>query len=484
MNVYWIGILVYGVIVMIVGLTVGRKVKTASEYWVGGHTLKPIMGGATMAMGWLAAATIIGAAGTAGAFGYVMTFGFIYQMLSLFIAVIVIAPRLRRAKVATLAEYLSNRYYSKHFIRVMVAAIVFLAYAVFSMTLYKGFTLVCQYMLGIPLITASIIFTIIYVIYSFSGGLLSIAWADTLNIIIVVATLIVGVPLLFKLSGGFELANLNYSVMEQLSPGAHLLSWYPPPYAMPKNIFPVYLAISIGFIAYPHVVIRYAAMEDVRATRKATFWLYIFVGITTTLCHFMGIASRQMFPKVPDLDLATILAIAHMLPIGMAIGMVVAIIALVLTTMSSTLHLMSSAIAYDILALAKPNLTEESKIKAAKITMIIVSISILVLALSIGDIPWMIGLYALTNTIYVATFLMPLLGGCLWKRATKEGMIVSVILGGLTLIVCELFKPFSIATIYPVFIITAVSFVLVSVVTPKPPRDALVKAGFHEKELA
>jgi len=72
-----------------------------------------------------------------------------------------------------------------------------------------------------------------------------------------------------------------------------------------------------------------------------------------------------------------------------------------------------------------------------------------------------------------SAFVMPVVGGVLWRRATKEGATAAMV-GGVT--ATFLWEVFGAATVEPVlcgFLVSATLFVLVSLLTAPPPASAL-----------
>jgi Na+/proline symporter len=68
---------------------------------------------------------------------------------------------------------------------------------------------------------------------------------------------------------------------------------------------------------------------------------------------------------------------------------------------------------------------------------------------------------------------MPVVGGMLWRRATKQGAAASMIGGVAATFAWELFGSQSIEPVLPGFLASAVLFIGVSLATAPPPPAAL-----------
>jgi sodium/proline symporter len=75
----------------------------------------------------------------------------------------------------------------------------------------------------------------------------------------------------------------------------------------------------------------------------------------------------------------------------------------------------------------KPRATDREVLKVSKIAVIVAAVGTLLLAINPPEmLAWLIWMGI---GVMLATFVVPLLGGLYWRRATKEGAIASMALG-------------------------------------------------------
>jgi len=76
-----------------------------------------------------------------------------------------------------------------------------------------------------------------------------------------------------------------------------------------------------------------------------------------------------------------------------------------------------------------------------------------------------------------------LVGGILWKRATKEGAVTGIVAGTLYLIIGFIYQPvlFGLHPAIPTLLINVTLFVVISLVT-SPPGDVVIRVFFDEVE--
>jgi SSS family solute:Na+ symporter len=72
-----------------------------------------------------------------------------------------------------------------------------------------------------------------------------------------------------------------------------------------------------------------------------------------------------------------------------------------------------------------------------------------------------------------AAFVMPVVGGVLWRRGTKEGAAAAMLGGVAATFAWEALGPVSVEPVLAGFLASATLYVLVSLATPRPPSAAL-----------
>ena len=161
--------------------------------------------------------------------------------------------------------------------------------------------------------------------------------------------------------------------------------------------------------------------------------------------------------------------------------MLAAVTSAMMSTVDSLLLVAGSALSEDIYQnLINKKATKTRRLVVARIGILIVGILPLIsvlLGLAEGELIQFIVI--LFTAIMGAGFFTPVVGGVLWKRATKEGAISSMI-GGV--LVTGLWKAFGDPEIYPVlpgFFVSVLSFILVSYFT-RPPKESSWKPYFDK----
>src|SRR5256885_8196303 len=105
-------IAIYGLLMVIVGLYVMRFNRGAAEYFRGGSRIPWLVAGLSCFMSGFSAWTFTGAAGVAYRAGIAATGLYIGNAASFLLGYFIFAARLRRSRITTVMENLSDRYNS------------------------------------------------------------------------------------------------------------------------------------------------------------------------------------------------------------------------------------------------------------------------------------------------------------------------------------------------------------------------------------
>jgi len=454
----------YFVVVFLIGWYSMRATSNESDYWIAGGKLGWGVGGATMAATHTSAGTFIGTIGVIYSVGWSFSWVLLSIPLAYWFMVAVLAPRFTKVKELTLPAFLQRRYDSK-LTRGLGAIIILIATVVYVQAQIVAGGLVANIVFGLPTTTGMIIFTIILLIYTVIGGMLAVAYTDFLQMVIMVLGTVVSVPLAVSHFGGFE--NMITAV-EAIKPLTFQWGGF-----STSLLITMGLAFFLGSVATPEKVVRLYAMKDMHTIRRGILLTIILVTAVNVLVFILGLAAMALFPMLPSGDLAMPVIAKAVLPTFIGTIMLAAVTSALMSTVDSLLLVAGSALSEDIYQnLIHTKATEKRRLMVARVGIIIVGIIPLLMIVggfAKGELIQFI--VVLFTAIMAAGFFTPVVGGVLWRRATKAGAISSMI-GGV--VMTGIWKVYGDPTIYPVlpgFIVSLVLFIVVSLLT-KPPQES------------
>ncbi len=249
----WVVLISYLALIALIGVIVGLKVKDTAHYFLGARGFnKWLMIGQTFGTG-THAEMPVSLAGAVYSFG---VSGIWYQWKNLFATPFywLIAPLFRRIRRTTVAELIEDRYGSWMGAFYTVFALIFFTINMASML--KGAAKVISQAVGghVPVNEIVVAMTLVFVLYSFIGGLVAAVWTDFLQGFLIIALSFMLIPLGWSQVGGMG------GMRQALDP--HMFSLATPQGIGAWFIFMLTLNGLIGIVAQPHLMATVGTGKD------------------------------------------------------------------------------------------------------------------------------------------------------------------------------------------------------------------------------
>ena len=456
----------YFVVVFAIGWYSLRATRDETDYWIAGGELGWFTGGATMAATHTSAGTFVGTIGvmyTAGwSFGWVL----LSIPLSYWFMVAVLAPRFTRQKELTIPAFIETRYYGKG-IRGLAAAIILVATVVYIQAQIVAGGLIAHTVFGIPTTSGMVGFTELLLVYTVVGGLVSVVYTDAFQLVVMGLGAVFAVPLALRHVDG--LGGL-LTLVESAHP--LVFTWETMPATL---LFTMGLSFFLGGIATPEKLIRLYAMRDMRTIRRGVLFAIVMILALNLLVFVLALSSIVLFPSLATGDLAMPMVATAVLPATLGAIMLAAITAAMMSTVDSLLIVAGSALSVDIYQnLIHPEASTARRLWVDRIGVFLVGsppVELLHSGAGEGDLVQFIVL--LFTALMAAAFVLPVVGGVLWPRATKQGAASAMIGGVAATFAWEVWGAPSVEPVLCGFLVSAALFFGVSLLTPEPPRAAL-----------
>jgi len=373
-----------------------------------------------------------------------------------------------------------------------------------------------------------VIFSVTVIGYTLIGGFLAAVWTDLFQSVM----MFIGVLLLLGLSlyavGGLEsaskksIANVQAAAEKAAADKAAKAGTAPEPVSpdmgtrlasgpgYPKGgrtFLPLSLAFSFflfwpatGF-ASPASVTRIMACKDTATLRRSILLLCIYnLGIYLPLiCICMCARATPEMADLPKTDEViprmAIMTTKQLFGGQLISGLILAApFGAIMATVSSYLVVISSGIVRDVYQrFIRPDASERDLKRLAQLGMI--AVGLLAVALNIRPVDYLQTLVVFSSGGAGASFVVPCLMLCYWRRATAPGVLVAMLSGGLTVLSFYIigpstkdpmiggaadFRPYFLLGIEPMLwgtAVSAISGIVVSLWT-QPPSEKHVSSLF------
>jgi len=443
-----------------------RATKDEADYWIAGGRLGWFAGGATMAATHTSAGTFVGTIGvmyTAGwSFGWVL----LSIPLAYWFMVAVLAPRFTRQRELTLPAFIETRYYGKS-VRGLAACIILVATVVYIQAQIVAGGLIASTVFGIPTTWGMVGFTAILLAYTVVGGMIAVVYTDAFQLVVMTLGALFAVPLALRQVEGM-------GGLLTLVESAHPLvfTWETLPGVL---LLTMGLSFFLGGIATPEKLIRLYAMKDMRTIRRGVLFAIVMILGLNLLVFVLALSAIVLFPELPTGDLAMPMVATAVLPAAMGAVMLAAVTAAMMSTVDSLLIVAGSALSVDIYQnLIDPSASPRRRKWVDRTGIMVVgSVPVALLLSGVGEGELVQFIVLLFTALMAAAFAMPVVGGILWRRATKQGAVAAMLGGVTATFLWEVLGDPAVEPVLPGFAASALLFVLVSLATPPPPETAL-----------
>jgi cation/acetate symporter len=188
------------------------------------------------------------------------------------------------------------------------------------------------------------------------------------------------------------------------------------------------IALFAGTASLPHILIRYYTVKDGSAARKSTVVGIASIGFFYVLTLYLGLGAMTSLPPTIDSNMAAPLLARQFGELLFAIISAIAFTT-VLGTVSGLIMAASGAVAHDLMTnFLKMDLDDHGKVKAGKIAAVVVGVIAMALGILFKNfnasflVGWAFNVAASANLPALVMLLF-------WKRTTKQGITVAIIVG-------------------------------------------------------
>lgn len=416
----WVVIGLYFVIITAIGLGVGYKVRRSGEYFLGGRKFGPwLMMGQSFGVGTHAEmpVALAGAVYTSGASAIW------YQWKNLFITPFywLMAPVFRRIRRTTMAEFTEDRYGPWMGGIYIVFALCYLIINTGSMLKGAGKVISQATGGGVGVNEIVIAMTVMFMLYSFVGGLVAAAWTDLFQGFLIIALSFMLIPLGWGVVGGLD------GMKASLEPFRFSL-------ATPSGIGPWVIAMLtinglVGIMAQPHQLAAVGTGKDERTCRVGMFFGNFIKRVCTVGWALVGLIVAAMVAQgdtpLADPEDAFGYACRQLLFPG-ALGLMIASILAANMSTCSAFLVDSGALFTEGLYRRRlmPGRPDSHYLWVGRISGFAITIFGVLYAIFL--IQSVLYTFLLTETM--ATFVgISVLGGILWPRANRWGALASLL---------------------------------------------------------
>ena len=502
------------------GVWIGRRLKTGSDFFLGGRRLPWWAIGMSLVATDIGGTDIIGVGGAASSHGMaVANFEWIGCVPAMIVAAFVFIPFFYRTGVTTIPEFMERRYNAG--VRAVLAAcwLLFMACNLGIMLLASA-----KMMSGVFgwNETACIWVTAALVgFYTCVGGLAAVVYTDMIQCTVMIGGCLLVLVLGLSEVGGFgglreRLAEAEARQAETAAAAAddapvdadsrapgrtdrieHAQLILPVDTTTPFPWTGIYFGLALilspaYWIGNQAIVQRsFGARSEFEA--KASFiWGALLKNVIPLIIAVPGLIAVAMFPNLEDGDHAFPHLVNELLPVGLRGLFVAAFLAALMSSVDSYLNSAATIVSHDFYKrFVHRAVTDEKLLTVGRVTTLVLVAWAILFALLLARMSEESGLYAIFQTLmafFQGPALAVLLLGVLWRRATGKAALVGLVCGIATSIglyalnqpavygalgwrpLFQIQEPFLYFSVWAFLVALTLTVVLSLVTRPEPPE--------------
>ena len=463
---YYLTLVFYLLFLFVFGLKLTRRLKKKEDFLVAGRTLTaPVLVGTLLAT-WIGSGDIFSVSDLSYNHGYSSLIGSSGGWLGIIIAYF-IAGRVRRFGQFTVPDILEARY--NYWARILATVTTIIAYVTIVSYQFRGGGWVLNIISEGKINTEQgiIVVAVFVIIYTLLAGMISVAYLDIFNGLIMITGIFLALPFLIKTGGG--LAQIASNVTPRAHPFLGNMSWV--------QAFGYFVPTLLLALGNGNMYQRFFSAKNEKEAQKSVIgWVIgvIFLGIAL---QSLAVIGSSIFKGLGPTEAGKIiLLVAHQgVPVIIGCLLFAAIVAVIISTANSFLLVPATNVIRDIYQrFINPELSDKKAILYSRLVVVILG---LVAYFLISFFPRILDAAYAAYTVYGAGLTPALMAVFFWRRATVQGGVASITGGMVTTIIWEIINkisggfPLGVPSIYPALLSSLILLVGVSLLTPKPASE-------------
>lgn len=472
---YTVLVLYLGIMAFI-GWYAGRKTNSIGDFFVLSGKAGVVVSGIAYFSTQFSMGTFLGTPGTIYGVGYAgMAISVPGAVFCMILPALLIGRKLitlgHKYGFLTMADYLTDRYHSKNMSGVLGVMMLFFLVPMMGAQII-GAGVIVHVFTGLPEWVGVVGMGIIVILYCMSGGMKGAMMTDVIQGSLMIATAVVTFIVSVVMGGGFS--NINHTLQSMNEayltfPGAN--GYMPWTYYV-SNI----VLWSFFTMGQPHLFTKFFAMKDHKTMFKAILLGTAGMFFSATLIEWAGVNGIASIQNIEKADQIIPMILQRGMNPFLASIFIAGIVAAGMSTIDGILVTTTGAVTRDIYQkIINKDATDENVMKLSKVVTVIIGIIVICFGVFQPGSIFEINLFAFSG---MAIFVVPILFGIYWKKATAKGAIASVIVGIISLLLFTLnpsVKALAMGfhALFPTTIIASIVMIVVSKFTKTPPQETI-----------
>jgi cation/acetate symporter len=420
-----------------------QRTRSTRDFYAAGRSVSAFQNGLALAGDYMSAASFLGIAGLVALRGYdgmIYATGWLVGWPAL---MFLIAEPLRNLGKYTFADVVAFRLRQVP-VRIASAFGGILTLLFYTIAQMVGAGNLIALMFGLAYEWAVLGVGVVMLAYVLFGGMIATTWVQVIKAVL----LLCGVTLLT----GMVLAQFDFSPVQMyaavaerygqaaLEPGGLISD--------PIEAISLGLALMLGLLGLPHILMRFYTVPDARAARASVLYATGFIGYFYLIIPVVGFGAAALVGRdvISQIDAGGNMAaplVAELLGGTPFLGFIAAVaFATILAVVAGLTLAGASALSHDIFThvVRKGHASEQEQVRVARIATVLFGAAAVGLGILFKgqNVAFMVGL---AFAIACSANFPPLLMSIVWRRFNTAGAVSSIVCGALLSVLLIVLSP-------------------------------------------
>jgi SSS family transporter len=403
-----------------IGWWASRRVKTTADYVMAGKNLPMFLAACALFATWFGSETVLGASSEFARHGLLGViedpFG---AALCLLLAGLLVARPLYNLNILTFNDFYRIRFGKTA--EITSAIVMVPSYFSWIAAQIVALAIVMEAVSGLDRTWGVMLCTSLVVVYTYIGGMWSVAVTDFVQTIaIIVGLLVLAVSMVIQVGGLGKMV---------ASAPPDFFQFFPDP--KPTEViawFGAWMTIGLGSVPQQDVFQRVMSAKNVKSSVRACYtsaFMYLTIAMLPLIICYCG---RLLYPELLEGDAQMMIPSMVLQHSGlfMQIMFFGALISAILSTCSGAMLAPATVIGENLVKPLFRNVSDKQLLRIMRFSLVGVAVITGGMAMSRNNIYELVGE---SSAFSLVSLFVPLIGGLYWKKATGVGAIAAMAAG-------------------------------------------------------
>jgi SSS family solute:Na+ symporter len=408
----------YSLALVLLGVWIGRRVESSGAFFVARRRLGPILLFATVLAANIGAGSTVGAAGLGYRHGLSGWWWVGSAAIGTALLAFWVGPRMwriaREHDLYTVGDWLEHRYGRS--VRLTIVILLWLG----TLAILAGQLIAVAWVLdavaGVPKVAGCLIGGVVMTAYFAAGGLLTSAWVNLVQLVVLLAGFTLAVPLVLSGAGGWNAVRAAAPTADYFGFwGGDGAGW-------------AYLALLVpAFIVSPGLIQKVYGARDARTVRLGVGLSAAALALFAFLPPVLGMMARAYAPGLPNAELALPTVLTVGLPPALGALGLAAVFSAEISSADAILFMLSTSLSEDLYRrFLRPDADDRAVLRVARGSAVAGGTLGILLAILL---PSVIGSLSIFYSLLGVSLLVPVVAGLHVRRAGVTEALAAIVAG-------------------------------------------------------